>query len=478
MGQEITASRFRKQDFRAFERRLRDETTILERWMNEGKFSSRHGVGGFELEAWLVDAKGCPAPINDRFLALVADPLISPELSRFNIEFNTTPQVLEGRSLRRMHEELDHLWRRADRIAGQLDAGLVMIGILPTVAEEMLTLPNMSEMGRYKALNEQILRARQGSPLVLDIEGADEHLHTVHGDVMLEAATTSFQLHLQVSAEQALRYYNASVILAAPMVAVAANSPLLFGRRLWAETRVPLFEQSVEAGGFEAARFGPVKRVTFGSAYVRNSLFELFRDNLEHYPILLPVDLGLPPERFAHLRLHNGTIWRWNRPLIGFDPDGTPHLRIEHRVMASGPTVVDSIANAALFFGLVQTLANSEEPPETVLPFTGARDNFYAAARFGLKTPITWIDGRHPSLSQLFRTRLLREAEQGLRELGCDPDDILNYLGIIEGRIRSGRTGAWWQLSYLDRHGPDKAQLVAAYRERQQEGRPVHEWSV
>lgn len=477
MGQEISVSRFKKQDFVRFARRLDEETALLRRWFDEGCLSRRHGVGGFELEAWLVDREGRPAPINEAYLALLGDSaLYSPELSQFNVELNSTPLVVEGDALSRMHKELEQNWGYCRSVARQLDADLVMIGILPTVSDRMLTLAHMSRMERYRALNEQVLRLREGRPLELDILG-EQHLQALHGDVMLEAATTSFQIHLQVSREKAVRYYNAMQILSAPMVAISANSPLLFGKRLWQETRIPLFEQAVAVGGIAGAAFGPLRRVSFGSGYARQSVMEVFQENADHFPLLLPVELDETNETLSHLRLHNGTIWRWNRPLVGFDEDGTPHLRIEHRVIPSGPTVIDTIANCAFFFGLVHTLAEQSEVPEQQLEFSRARDNFYAAARYGFNANVTWLDGHHGRMADLLH-RLLPLARQGLEALACDAADRENYLSIIEQRMLTGQTGSAWQLGFLDKHGGDLPALVAAYRERQNSGEPVHTWQL
>jgi gamma-glutamyl:cysteine ligase YbdK (ATP-grasp superfamily) len=477
MGQEICASHFHKADFDRFARRLSEESLLLQRLFDEGALSSRHGCGGFELEAWLVDRAGNPAPINEAYLALLGEgALYSPELSRFNVELNSTPLQVEGDALSRMQQELQSNWDHCRSVAQQLDADLMMVGILPTVRDEMLTLEQMSNMARYRALNEQVLRLRQGRPMQLDIQG-QHHLHSEHTDVMLEAATTSFQIHLQVDQHRAVRYYNAMQILSAPMVAVSANSPLLFGKRLWQETRIPLFEQAVAVGGFDGAAFGPIRRVSFGSGYARRSLMETFVENRDHFPLLLPVDLGEETAQFNHLRLHNGTIWRWNRPLIGFDLDGTPHLRIEHRVIPAGPTVLDAIANSAFFFGLVHSLAEQEEPPELQLDFAHARDNFYQAARFGLSAQVDWIDGRHGRMRDLLQA-LLPRAREGLQQQGCSAADIELYLGVIAARLQSGQTGAAWQLQWLDRHGEEMTGLVAAYRERQDSGEPVHRWNL
>ncbi|MGB5064711.1 MAG: glutamate--cysteine ligase, partial [Candidatus Competibacter sp.] len=362
MGQEISYSQFTHRDFDRFGERLRRETAILHDWFRERRFTPASGVAGFEVEAWLVDRAGQPAPLNQAFLERMADPLVVPELSVFNIELNTPPLALHGGALRRMHGNLENLWQRCQRVAADLDVAVALIGILPTLRDTDLTVEHMSDQERYRAINDQILRRRHGRPMQLAIHGA-ETLRLSHPDVMLEAATTSFQAHLQVAPDQAAAFFNAALALSAPLVAATANSPLLFGKALWEETRIPLFEQGVDLAGGASADNPAYRRVTFGNDYIRASLLELFAENLTHYPPLLPVDLGAEPaDRLPHLRLHNGTIWRWNRPLLGFEADGTPHLRIEHRVMPAGPSIPDLIANAALYYGLVHALTRAATP--------------------------------------------------------------------------------------------------------------------
>jgi gamma-glutamyl:cysteine ligase YbdK (ATP-grasp superfamily) len=430
----------------------------------------------------LVDGAMEPVADNVRFLERLDDPMVGPELAQFNVELNTEPARLQGRALSVIERQLQETWDRCEAVAEELGERLLMIGIPANLREERLCLEAMSHMVRYRALNEQVLRSRKGRPLVLDIQG-EEHLRIEHRDVMLESAATSFQLHLQVAPERAARYYNASVIAAAPLVAVSANAPFLFGKELWAETRIPLFEQAVDVGGFDGAAFGPIRRVGFGSGYVRDSLLELFEENLAHYPVLLAERMESEPERMAHLRLHNGTIWRWNRPLIGFDEDGTPHLRIEHRVIPSGPTLTDGVANAAFYYGLAEALAKAEIPPERDLEFDLARDNFYNAARYGLRAQVRWPGcGRDTShrygMVELVREQLLPMAEQGLLALGLDSRDIRRYLGIIEQRVATGQSGAHWQHLFVEKHGRDWGQLMQAYYQHQSSRRPVHEWEI
>ncbi len=477
LGQEITHSHFDDADFEQFRSCLLQETQLLASRFKEQDFCDRGGVAGFELEAWLVDADYVPAALNEVFLQRAQTPWISPELSQFNIEINVEPQRLGGDALHRLHQELDTTWAQCCQTAQELGAGLIMVGILPSVGEHQLVLANMSRMKRYRALNEQIFRQRKGKPLQLDIVGR-EHLRTTHHDVMLESATTSFQVHLQVRPAEAVRFYNASLIASAATVAVAGNAPYLFGADLWEETRIPLFEQAVEVGGFDGAAYGPLRRVSFGSGYARESLLECFEENLQHFPVLLPMRFDCPSEHLDHLRLHNGTIWRWNRPLIGFDPQGAAHLRIEHRVMAAGPTVVDAIANAAFFYGLVQYLATMDQPPEQEIGFTDARDNFYAAARHGLQATVGWLEQKKGSLRSLLLEQLLPLARVGLSALETDPEDARHYLSIIEQRVRIGRTGSAWQRAWVERNGRDMRALTEVYAQRQRTGLPVHEWAI
>ncbi|MBI4755923.1 MAG: glutamate--cysteine ligase [Betaproteobacteria bacterium] len=474
MGQEIVAKRFVPDDFAAFRQRLEEETACLAQKLAGGAFSPSGYTAGFEVEGWLIDRDGFPAPDNQAFLARLDSPLVVPELSRFNFELNCEPQPLAGHALSRLEATLAGLLRRCQDCAEALDHDVALIGILPTVSERHLCLANMSPLNRYYALNEQVLAARGGQPLHLCIDGR-ETLALTHSDVMLEAATTSFQAHLQVPAAQAARFYNASAMLAAPMVAVSANSPFLFGHSLWEETRVPLFEQGVDTGDDAHPER---RRVTFGSGYLGESCVEHFLENLERYCVLLPILFDTPAEEMAHLRLHNGTIWRWNRLLVGLPPHDRAHLRIEHRVMAAGPSIVDMMANAALYYGAVRLLALQAAAPEHQLPFVQARENFYAAARHGLDAEIQWPDGHRCQVGALVREVVLPMAREGLAELGIAAEDADRLLAVIAARVRSGQTGARWQRDHAHRHGRDLRRLTADYVRHQRGGSPVHEWSV
>ena len=471
MGQEIPFSKFTKQDFSAFRQRLHAETELLCDYFQNHHFDANHDVGGFEVEAWLIDKKALPAPINEKFLIQLNDPMVVHELASFNIELNVIPQSLQGNALQVLHDELVLIWNKCRKTAAIMDADLMAIGIHPAVREEQLTLQYISDSKRYRALNEQVFAVRQGKPLTLHIHGQD-HMETSHRDVMLEAGTTSFQIHLQITQDKAVRAYNASQIASAPLVAVSANSPFIFGYALWDESRIPLFQQSVDVG--EEGK----KRVTFGHDYARGSLLSCFMENIEDYPVLIPILFEDKPDKFPHLRFHNGTIWRWNRPLIGFGDDGSTHLRIENRVVPSGPTTVDMIANAAFYWGLVQSLVRLTDAPESKIEFPIVRQNFYNAARYSLESSIQWLDGDLHPIKSILLHLLLPMARDGLLQLGIHTADCDYYLQIIEGRITTGQNGAVWQRRWIEKYGKDMDALSMAYLERQHSQRPVHEWDI
>ncbi len=474
MGQEIGETHFEQRDFERFRTALERETALLGDWLTAGRCDASPFIVGFELEAWLLDHAALPYPANEDYLKRLASPLVVPELSKFNVELNGTPQPLRAGAFRRLEEELAATWRRCLSVAHEMDGTLLAIGTLPTIRARDLTLASMSPRNRYYALNEQVLKARGGHPLRIRIDGR-ESLALEHNDVMLEAAATSFQVHLQAPAPRLARYHNASAILSAPLVAIAANSPFLFGRDLWDETRIPLFEQAIDLG---LTPDDHLHRVTFGSGYVKSTPLEVFEENLRVFPVLLPTRFEGATERMNHLRLHNGTIWRWNRLLVDFDERDQPHMRIEQRVMAAGPTIVDMIANAALYVGAAHFLAERPRAPEADLGFGVAHENFYRAARHGLAAELTWIGGRSIDARTLVLDEIVPMAAEGLTRLGIDPSESTRYLDIVTQRARTGQNGAQWQRDHAARHGRDWNKLVADYLEHQRGAAPVHEWGL
>jgi gamma-glutamyl:cysteine ligase YbdK (ATP-grasp superfamily) len=475
MGQEITHTHFTEADLARFQASLNRETSLAQQIFQEGGFAETEATAGFELEAWLVDRNLYPVPCNQSFLQRLADPLVVAELSRFNFEVNGAPHVLQGQALRRLQQQLQNTWSRCVDTAHADQATAIAIGTLPTLRDRDLNLDTMTPSMRYTALNRQVFKARQGRPIKLHIDQGvnGQSLASSHDDVMLEAATTSFQVHLQVPASKVARYLNASMLLSAPLLALSANSPFLFGRALWHETRIPLFEQAVDC---ERTPHSPERRVSFGPGYLGSDPTDYFTDNAQRFTVLLPICSEAPDAAYAHLRLHNGTVWRWNRLLIGFDKAHAPHLRIEQRVMPAGPSIIDMIANAAFYWGAVHTLAEQLPHIGQLPPFEQVRANFYTAARLGLDAPLHWLDGQHLRATDLLQ-RLLPAAREGLEQWGLDSEDIGHCMDVLQVRLRTGQNGAAWQLAHHARHG-DLFRLTADYLAHQRSGMAVHEWPV
>jgi len=476
MGQEISHSQFSADEHAAFRTRLRDETKILKQWFDQRRFDGAAvPTSGLEVEAWLLDQNGLPAPRNREFLATVNHPYVVPELSQFNFELNSDPLALHGDFLSRSLADLTEIWQRCTTAAQQLHLRPLTIGILPTVRDEMLQPEHMSASHRYRALNQELLHLRRMTPLHIHIHGRDA-LDYYCSHLMLEAACTSLQVHLKLSQDLAARFYNAAVMTAGPLLAATANSPFLYGKSLWAETRVPAFEQVTAAHGFKDAEGREVGRVTLGTGYLRHSLLELFLENLS-YPTLLP-ELGSATAPLSTLRLHNGTVWRWCRPIVGFETDGTPHLRIEHRVMPAGPTLIDMVANMALCLGLTLALGHADIAPELWIPFEEARANFYACARDGLDAQVRWSGTTGPVQSLLLE-RLLPAARDALARAGLDASELHHYFDeILHPRILTGINGSRWQRDYIQQQGQDFQALTERYATLQSTGVPVHRWPV
>jgi CBS domain-containing protein len=476
-----------------FSRQVLQDLRAFERLLAEERIESDVGRIGAEQELFIVDGDWRPAPRNLELLAAIDDPHYTTELGSFNLEFNLDPIRLAGDCLRVMEGQIEELLAKGRRAASQMDVELLLIGILPTLRASDLALANMTPTPRYAALNAAMDRAR-GDRYRLRIKGQDELIFE-HDSVMLEACNTSFQLHFQVAQNDFARRYNIAQAVAAPVLACATNSPLLFGRRLWRETRIALFQQSVDtrsAGGGEVRQSQP--RVSFGRQWVRESALEIFQEDLARFPVLLATEIDEDPfeaiaagraPKLQALRLHNGTVYRWNRPCYGISA-GKPHLRIENRVLPSGPTPLDEMANAALWFGLMEGLAGEYEDITRVMRFEAARENFVHAARGGLGASLSWPGQERVLASDLLLDELLPLARSGLDGLGIDRSDADRYLGVIEERIRSRQTGSKWLLTSLSTMheteggalGEQLVALTAAAHSRQNEGRPVHTWPL
>ncbi len=477
-------------DAAGYMRALLSDVKALERMVLDGRIESGVARIGAEQEFFLVDADFRPAPVALEVLEAVGDPRLTTELARFNLEANLSPQGFGGSCLKAMRGELESLLACARGAARARGAGLLLTGILPTLRPSDLGLDNMTPEDRYRELD-RALRAERGGDVEVRIRGLDT-LEVTHDNVMLESCNTSLQLHLQVDPDAACAAYNLSQAVTAPLLAAAANSPTLFGRRLWSETRVALFECSVDLRTRAGRQKGEPPRVFFGSRWLEGSPVEQFRENVSRFrPIvrcrqadeapMAVLDRGEVP-RLSALSMHAGTVYRWNRLCFG-RAGGVAHLRIENRALPSGPSVVDEMANAAFFFGVMTGLAPLGSELPSRMPFDDAKENFFRAARHGLEAQLRWLDGTSYPADRLILDVLLPAAERGLSERGVDADDIGHYLGTIEARVKSGRTGARWALDSLGALGsvaPEQRMrtLTAAMVENEGSGAPVSSWPL
>jgi CBS domain-containing protein len=471
------------EQLRAFTMRLLAELDRLETLLSEGQIETGPIRIGAELELFLVDERFRPAAAGPTILPTISDRRVTPELGAFNLEINTDPQELGGPALRHLEGQLTEVLQTVRVAAGNMGVNVVLAGILPTLEARHASLSFMTPADRYARLNEAMTALRGGTYSVF-IKGVDE-LSLEHETVMLEACNTSFQVHLQVDPARFATVYNTALLATAPTLAISTNSPLLFGRRLWRETRIALFQQSIDTRRPTSDQRIFAPRVDFGRAWVDDSVLEIYRDDISRFRAVLSADLeadkpGQIP-RLRALQLFNGTVYRWLRPCYGV-AGPTAHLRIENRILPAGPTVVDQIANAALWYGLLYGLEDAIGDPRQRIDFDAVRGNFFAAARFGLGAPIDWIDGRQLGARELLLQELLPIASRGLQLAGIDQADADRYLGIIEARAESRQTGAEWTLRAAEALGTGMvtpwAQVTEAMLERQIEGRPVHEWDI
>ena len=490
MGEHNVEQEFDEQKSQAFMRALLDDLRALDFMIDTDQFEKGVTRIGAEQEMFLVDRNLRPASISLDVLKRANDPRLTTEIAQFNLEANLTPVPLAGRCFGLMELELRELLSLVRSRAGEVGADVLLSGILPTLKKSDLTLENLAPIPRYYELNRGVIGLR-GGPFSIHIKGLDE-LQITHDNIMMESCNTSFQVHFQTSPAEFASRYNMAQAITAPVLAAAVNSPLLFGHRLWQETRVALFQHSTDARSHtQLARSHPT-RVSFGDQWLKHSVLELFHEQICRFR---PIMITQPDEDplqvlgrgeiplLSALRMHNGTVWRWNRACYGVT-NGIPHLRIENRTLPSGPTVQDEIANAAFFTGLMVACPEEYGEIEKRLSFDDAKENFFGAARHGLNAQIKWLDGKSLSASSLILNDLLPLARAGLKESDIDAGDIDKYLGMIEERVRSRQTGAQWMLNslaLLNGHEPADMRLrtlTSTILARQKEDKPVHEWKL
>jgi len=489
MGDEVAQQEFTREDRTRYREKVRRCLDVFARMLRESRFDADAPMTGLEIELNLVDELGDPALRNAEALEAIADPDFQTELGQFNLEINVPPKQLKDRGFTDFEDGVRASLNHAETQAARVGAHMVMIGILPTLSSGHMSPESLTPNPRYQLLSDQILAAR-GEDIVIDI-GGPERLRTTSDSIVPEAACTSTQLHIQVSPEDFAAYWNASQAVSGVQLALGANSPFLLGRELWRETRVPLFEQATDTRSEELKAQGVRPRVWFGERWI-NSIFDLFEENVRYFPALLPViededpldvlEAGRTPA-LAELRLHNGTIYRWNRPVYDV-VDDTPHLRVENRVLPAGPTVADTMANAAFYFGLVRTLAEHERPLWSQMSFSAAEENFHVAAKSGIDASVYWPGLGQVPATELVVRRLLPMARAGLDSWGVQAEESDRLLGIIEQRCIVGRNGAsWFAERFHTRLSDNQGDRLDAlrstlneYREHMHTNEPVHTW--
>lgn len=490
MGDDISSRTFTREERLEHRHKVRRCLDVFAEMLSHHQFEDSASLTGLEIELNLVTPTGDPAMKNAQVLDAIADPAFQTELAKYNIELNVPPAPLPGKAVFTLEKDLRTALNRADERARSVGGAIAMIGILPTLRPEHLSGEWMSANPRYQALEEAIFAAR-GEDIELDISGPEPlQMHT--STIAPESACTSVQLHLQVSPSDFAPAWNAAQLLAGPQLALGANSPYLFGHRLWAETRTELFLQATDTRSPELRNQGVRPPVFFGDNWI-TSIFDLFEENVRYFPALLPESTPENPEeelaagrtpRLQELRLHNGTVYRWNRPIYDV-VDGRPHLRVENRVLPAGPTVADTLANAAFYYGALEMLASDERPMWTRMTFSAAQENFTAGARDGVEARMYWPGFGHLSWDELILRHLLPLAAEGLARRRLDSEVIDHYLGIIEARAKRRVNGASWQVATveaLEGRGRDRNtalhQMLELYLERMHSNDPVHTWDV
>jgi len=490
MGEQNIEEHADESTRQAFMKSLLEEVRALETMLGKGMVESGVSRIGAEQEMFLINQARQPALTALEVLKELDDERFTHELGLFNIEANLSVQELHSDCLSRMEAETQEVYAKARKAAAACDSEIALVGILPTLTKKNLGLDSMVPTPRYYALNDAIMALR-GDNLQFTINGIDQ-LVVNHDNLMLEACNTSFQVHFQVSPESFAKFYNIAQTITGPLLAASVNSPILLGKRLWHETRISVFEYSVDARSATHQTRGLKPRVHFGDRWVDESVTEIFKEDIARFRVILTAETeddplamvaqGIAPKLKA-LCLHNGTVYRWNRACYGVH-EGVAHLRIENRVIPSGPTVIDEIANTAFFVGMMAGMADKIDDVRELIPFDDIKANFMAAAREGIRAQMNWFDDTHLPAKELILEHLLPLAADGLRKHEVDQKDIDRYLGVIRDRVTTRRTGSRWALESLNNmHGRGTEDqrlrcLVSSMVSQQSAGHPISEWKL
>lgn len=493
MGEQKVSLVSDQKQMQKFVKSLLHDVNALEYMLENGWFESDVLRIGAEQEMVMVDKNTFkPSLVAMEALERMQDyPWVETELAKFNLETNLEPRIFEKDCFARLEEENSGKLNRIQQVLDGMNTSIVLTGILPTLRKYHLEMENLTPKKRYFALMEALNRQLIGQSYELRIVGIDELL-VKHSSPLLEACNTSFQVHLQVSPKEFVKMYNIAQALSGPMMAISANSPIVFGKRLWHETRIALFQQSLDTRTTHDHMRERSPRVSFGRDWLHESIMEIYKDDISRFRVLLSSDVdedslemiknGDVPKLRA-LQVHNSTVYRWNRPCYGISSNGKPHLRIENRVLPSGPTVIDEVANACFWLGCMIGLAMEVDDIRSKMSFADARDNFGKAAKFGIDSKFTWFNDEKISAENLI-LQLIPIARRGLESRNIDKADIDKYLGIIEQRAIKNMTGARWMLraytKLIENTNTDEALsvLTATMIQNEQSNKPVHEWEL
>ncbi len=474
-----------------FTKNLLKDIQALERMLEDEWFNKEPIHIGAEQEICLVDKHCKPAPLNLEVLKRMNNDKFTTELAKFNIEANLDPLELKDDCFSTLELALNDLLTDLQKTCDELDIDFVLTGILPTIRKFDIEIDNLTPIERYDALLKAISKSR-GKQQELRISGLDE-LNVKHDTALIESCNTSYQVHLQITPEQFVSLYNISQVLAAPVMAIACNSPLLFGKRLWSETRVALFQQSIDTRVTSEHFRDRSPRVFFGNNWLNKSIVEIYKEDIMRFRAMMTVPFdhdafdqleeGITPNLNA-LMIHNSTIYRWNRPCYGISPNGMPHLRIENRVLPSGPSVLDEVANSAFWIGLMKGFHDLHTDITKHIDFDQVKDNFIGASRRGLNTEMNWFNGHRIGVTELIKKELLPIARSGLENQNIKPEDIDRYLGVIEERNINRMNGSTWlleshaQLMKETSREEVSVAITASMIKNQKKGLPIHQWEM
>lgn len=468
MGDEVNKDHYSPEDYQLFQHKLDAEKAFVRSLFENKRFDNNKRKLGYELELCLLNADGTPAGCNKQILEKAANPLFTYELAQYNLEINGNAFELNANVFDQISHDLSVLYAEVKQAANEFDVEPAMFGVLPSLSREHLDADRyMSDMFRYRLLDQRLMEMRE-RPIHLEIHGED-HLVLENSGVMLEALSTSLQTHWQIPFDEAVDSYHAALWASMVMLAVSANSPLVLGKQCWKESRIAIFKQAVDTRNPREVEDAVVPRVHFAKGYI-SSWLELFDDN-DYYSPMVPETRDTPVEKLHHFNFHNGTIWRWVRPILGCDDNGY-HLRLELRVTPSGPTEVDTLANMVFFIGLTEGLRQHAQTL-TQVPFDLLNHDFYAAAREGLQARVHWYDGSIDSVSNIVRKNALPLARRGLQDLGIE--NFEHWLDIIHQRVVTDNTGAEWILRTW-KSDSDLSALVRQYVHNAHLNQPVHHW--